>query len=115
MFVIVWGTNRRKECLGEVGDWCDTCRQVQPFTDTRRWQAGHIYGIRVEREHVVNTECTCWECGEEYYCDADDYDDFLREEEVETMSMAELLARTNPLLKARLDRRRKKGGRERPS
>jgi hypothetical protein len=107
--IIIWGTKSRRERLGTVADWCPTCQGVQTFTVTKYFRVGHIYYISLGRGSLAATLRECWECGSQYHCEEEDYDEFLPEESVEQMSRSELVRQTNQYLEKRLQRQRRAG------
>ncbi len=103
---IIWGTKTRRERLGVVADWCFNCRRVRAFTVSDYFRVPHVYYISLGRGTLTATARECWECGSQYYCAEEDYEDLLPEETAEQMSMNELLYRTNRSLSDRLDTQR---------
>lgn len=101
---IIWGTKTRKEKLGTVADFCPACHSVRAFTVTKYFRVSHIYFIPLGRGTRKATLRQCWECGSEYHCEEEDYDEFLSEEAAEEMSMSELIGRSNQYLEKRLQR-----------
>jgi hypothetical protein len=90
---IIWGTKRRDEVLGVVGDWCEECGKVRKFTVLKHYQVPHIYWIPLGRWGHVATIRYCWRCGTEFYCRTKKYDDFLPE--AERLPAAEVVRLTN--------------------
>jgi hypothetical protein len=90
-----------------VADWCPTCRGVQAFNVTNYFRVGHIYYISLGRGSLVATVRECSECGAQYRCEEDDYDQFFPEETVEQMSMSKLVRLSNRYLERRLQAQRR--------
>jgi hypothetical protein len=106
MFVIIWGTKSRQECLGTVADWCPACRRPRAFAVTKYFRVGHIYYISLGRGSLVAAVRQCRECGSQYRCADEDYEALVPEKAVQEMSLNELLQQTNSVLKEQLDARR---------
>jgi hypothetical protein len=105
--IIIWGTKSRRERLGTVADWCSSCRRVQAFTVTNYFRVGHIYYISLGRGSLAATVRECWECGSQYHCAEEDYDEFLSDESVKQMTMSELVRQTNRYLEKRMQLQRR--------
>ncbi len=91
-----------------MADWCPDCRRPQVFTVTNHFRVEHIYYISLGRGTLASTVRQCWQCGAQYECEADDYEEFLPEKVVEKMSFGELLQETNHALMKDLESQRQK-------
>jgi hypothetical protein len=98
MFILFWGRQTRTDRVGAVADWCDNCRRVTVFDVSRESDFEHIMFIRVGRPRKLGSFCRCWECGESFRCKERDYETFLTDKEVTTMSVRDVLFETNELL-----------------
>jgi hypothetical protein len=104
--IIIWGSKTRRERLGTVADWCPACRSIQAISATQYFRVGHVYYISLGRGSLTATLRECWQCGSQYSCEEEDYDELLPEESVEQMSRSELVRQTNPYLEKRLQRQK---------
>jgi hypothetical protein len=93
--IIIWGTKRKADLLGVVGDWCPDCARVRKFSVQKHYQVPHIYWIPLGRWQYIATSRTCWRCGVLYHCRAKDYVGFLPEAEAEELPAAEVARLTS--------------------
>src|SRR5438105_11676892 len=98
MFFVFWGTKSRTDRHGIVGDLCGRCRSIKVFTVDDYYKVPHLYYISLGKGTFVGTIRTCWDCGGQFYCELESYDGFLNDSEGETLSMADILRRTNSRL-----------------
>lgn len=59
---IIWGKKIVSRKLGYIADFCQICRQSQPFILKRVGSAGHIYYISFSSGDLVGFERTCQKC-----------------------------------------------------
>lgn len=96
--IIIWGTKPKKRDVGVIADRCDNCGDVQPFTLTDHFEAGHIYYISLTQGTYKASTAKCQTCGHEMICRKEDYAEVIPFEEADQLSLRDLLTDSNPRL-----------------
>ncbi len=94
--IIIWGSKHRKNDLGVVAEWCDSCQSVQPAIVTEHYQVGHIYYIPLGKGTLKATSRQCMRCGGEFMAERSAYSAFLPAAQVRAVNTDDLMVRTNP-------------------
>jgi hypothetical protein len=109
MFVIAGEYNLDKK-LGMVADRCTICGSVTLLSATKLARMDHAYFIPVSSRKQLGTVLVCSECKGKSVCSPQSFACFLPEKEARSLSLNEVLLRTNPRLaesmnhRARLER-----------
>ena len=70
---IVWGKKIVTRKVGYVADFCDFCREPQPFLLKRLGSAGHIYYISFSSGELVGFQRVCQKCKNPFTANPSDY------------------------------------------
>src|SRR5690242_14426256 len=97
-FYVSWGTKVRQDERGTVADRCPTCDRVRRFAVTEHFSSFHLYHIPLGGWKHEATVMECFQCASRFYCDPNDFDDVMPEDEAGNFSLGELVERTNSRL-----------------
>lgn len=104
--IIIWGTKVNRHPRGVVADKCPVCMENERFSVTDHYEVSHLYYISLGQGTLIATTRACWQCGTEFHCSAEAYDEFLDDQSAQKMPIDELIERTNtPMARARDARR----------
>src|SRR5262245_61284414 len=107
---LIWGSTRRTVCRGVVADECPLCAEVRAFTLTDDYEIEPIWFMPIGPESLVASKRRCPACAITFDCQPEDYELVLPNQEAKGLTVEELLKRTNPILRTRLEARREVGG-----
>ena len=60
--LLVWGKKWYSRKLGFVGEFCEMCRQAQPFRLEQMTLTGHFWFVPMGSDHAVDHRATCLSC-----------------------------------------------------
>ncbi len=100
---ILWGGTSGEKSFGIVAERCPRCGTVGPCLVTGQTQGIHIYFVTLA-ESISRAFATCASCHLSFECQAWRYPFILPPSEVASLSTGELLTKTNPELRVRIDR-----------
>jgi hypothetical protein len=103
MFFVMWGTTVRRESQGVVADLCPYCCELRPFEVMDHYRVGHLYYIPLGRGTFVARTRQCRRCWRQLAFDERTYSGAVQVVHARQMSLEEVLARTNPRLRHRID------------
>ncbi len=98
----VWGPHSSVSDLGVVADLCPQCAAVTPCRVFGKVEGAHIFFIPVA-SGITELAAVCGHCQKRFRCDINRYKTILPEFEAFSLSVEELLDRTNPTLKAKIE------------
>ncbi|MGD9691133.1 MAG: hypothetical protein AB7K52_11495 [Phycisphaerales bacterium] len=105
----VIGTQKNRETLGLVAEWCSRCRRIRPMSVARITQYTHVYWMQVGPLQRLGDDLKCLTCGTTRTEPEVEYDEYVHPDE--GADLDELIERTNADLPDRVRRRQEREAR----
>jgi hypothetical protein len=102
----VWGPSTGVKELGVVAEQCPICKCISPCRLVGRFEGFHVYFITMAAS-VTKTACTCSLCGGQFPGEFWRYGSPVPPALADSMPIEELIKRTNPGLKDRIEHEQK--------
>jgi hypothetical protein len=96
--MLIFGTIERTKYLGQVADRCAVCDDVQPFGIHEIFAVTHLSFIPLGMGTLTGATRRCLTCQTRGSCETDAYSSILTDREARSLSLEDLLRRTNPEL-----------------
>lgn len=91
--MIVVGTTKKRQHLGDVAEFCVICRDFRPVTVTRQSEVTHLYYIPLGRGRTILHELKCRACGTVTAAEEARYEGYVKNPPAD---IADLAGATNP-------------------
>lgn len=97
MFILIWGTKQTARTVGFVAEMCPRCRTVRPMKVRRLGMVSHLFYVPLGFGNLIEFAGECQQCSGTFDIQPIQYPAL---EHKNTLSLDELIAKTNPKLQA---------------